>query len=139
MRVVFDTVIMVRGSINPGNRWGRLLFEEASAYEWIVSPSVVDEYLEVVRRPSPIRKYRGVDTRNLAAMLELTATAIVVHPGAVPAICRDPEDDKFLAAAEAGGAEFIISEDLDLLDLGKYEGIAAVTAESFLRILERDG
>src|SRR3712207_9208168 len=45
--------------------------EQASRYTWIVSPSVVDEYLEVLRRPRIVHKYRDVETRNLAAMLEL--------------------------------------------------------------------
>ena len=136
MRVLFDTVVLVRGLINPGSPWGRLLFEQASGYTWIVSPQIVDEYLEVLRRPRLVRKYRDVETRNLAAMLDLIATAIVVQPTAIPAVCRDPEDDKFLAAAKAGRARFIVTEDMDLLDLSCYEGIQIVRAEAFLRMLD---
>jgi putative PIN family toxin of toxin-antitoxin system len=129
-------MVLVRGLINPGSPWGRLLFEQASGYTWIVSPQIVGEYLEVLRRPRLVRKYRDVETRNLAAMLDLIATAIVVQPTAIPAVCRDPEDDKFLAAATAGSARFIVTEDMDLLDLGSYEGIQIVRAEAFLRILD---
>jgi uncharacterized protein len=129
-------MVLVRGLINPGSPWGRLLFEQASGYTWIVSPQIVDEYLEVLRRPRLVRKYRDVETRNLAAMLDLIATAIVVQPTAIPAVCRDPEDDKFLAAATAGSARFIVSEDMDLLDLSSYEGIQIVRAEAFLRMLD---
>ena len=136
MRVLFDTMVLVRGLINPGSPWGRLLFEQASGYTWIVSPPIVDEYLEVLRRPKLIRKYRDVETRNLAAMLDLIATAIVVQPTAIPAVCRDPEDDKFLAAARAGSARFIVTEDMDLLDLRSYEGIQIVRAEAFLRMID---
>jgi predicted nucleic acid-binding protein len=53
-----------------------------------------------------------------------------------PAVCRDPEDDKFLAAAQAGDARFIVSEDLDLLDLGSYGKTKIISAEAFLRILD---
>lgn len=136
MRVLFDTVVLVRGLINPGSPWGRLLFEQASGYTWIVSPSVVDEYLEVLRRPSLVRKYRDVETRNLAALLDLIATAVVVQPTAIPAVCRDPEDDKFLAAAKAGSARFIVTEDADLLDIGIYEETKIISAEAFLRMLD---
>ena len=138
MRVLFDTVVLVRGLINPGSRWGRLLFEQASSYTWIVSPSIVDEYLEVLRRLRIVRKYRDIETRNLAAMLDLIATAVVVQPASIPAICRDPEDDKFLAAAMAGSVRFIVTEDMDLLDIGIYEKIAIISAEAFLRLLDAD-
>ncbi len=53
-----------------------------------------------------------------------------------PKVCRDPADDNFLAAAVVADVRFIISEDLDLLDLGVYEDIQIATAESFLRTLE---
>ena len=136
MRVLFDTVVLVRGLINPGSRWGRLQFEHSSRYTWIVSPSIVDEYLEVLRRPRIVRKYRDVETRNLAAMLDLIATAVVVQPVSIPAICRDPEDNKFLAAAMAGSARFIVTEDLDLLVIGIYEKIEIISAETFLLMLK---
>src|SRR5687768_7813825 len=129
-------MVLVRGLINPGSPWGRLLFEQPSGYTWIVSPQIVGEYLEVLRRPRLVRKYRDVETRNLAAMLDLIATAIVVQPTAIPAVCRDPEDDKFLAAATAGSARFIVTEDMDLPDLRSYEGIQIVRAEAFLRMLD---
>jgi predicted nucleic acid-binding protein len=56
-----------------------------------------------------------------------------------PAVCRDPEDDKFLAAARVGSARFIVTEDMDLLDLGSYEGIQILRAEAFLLVLEAHG
>jgi uncharacterized protein len=62
----------------------------------------------------------------------------VVHPAEIPAICRDPADDKILAAATTGSARFNVSEDKDLLDLASYEGIPIVTAASFLRFLDSD-
>jgi putative PIN family toxin of toxin-antitoxin system len=136
LRVLFDTVVLVRGLINPGSPWGRLLFEQADGYTWIVSPAVVDEYLNVLRRSWLVRKYRDLETRNLAAMLDLIATAVVVQPAAVPAVCRDPEDDTFLAAAKTGNARFIVSEDKDLLAREAHEGIQVITAEVLLKHLD---
>jgi uncharacterized protein len=48
---------------------------------------------------------------------------------------RDPKDDPFLAGALAGGAEYLVTNDRDLLDLGSPFGIAIVTPVQFLRIL----
>ena len=44
---------------------------------------------------------------------------------------RDPEDDKYLAAAIEGMAKYLVSGDDDLLTLRVYEGIPIVTARSF--------
>ncbi len=138
MRVVFDTVVLVRSLLDPYSWSGRLIFDRSDAYTWVVSPGIVAEYLEVIRRPRLVRKYRTVETRDLQTILIRIATATLVHPTHTPAVCRDHEDDKFLAAALAGNARFIVSEDKDLLDLGSYEGIQIVTAGAFLRVLETD-
>ena len=136
MRGVFDTVILVRGLINPYSLCGRLVFDHSGSYELIVSSAVVAEYLSVVRRPELVRKYHEVETRDLPAILDIIAAATVVQPVDTPAICRDPEDDKFLAAARAGSARFIVTEDMALLDPRSYEGIQIVRAEAFLRMLD---
>jgi putative PIN family toxin of toxin-antitoxin system len=139
MRGVFDTVILVRGLINPYSLCGRLVFDHSGSYELIVSSAVVAEYLSVVKRPELVRKYHEVETRDLPAILDIIATATFVQPVDTPEICRDPEDDKFLAAARAGSARFIVTEDLNLLDLSSYEGIEIVSSGAFLRILQGSG
>ena len=136
MRVVFDTVILVRSLINPRSRWGRLIFDLPTAYKVIVSPDIVAEHLGVLWRPELVLKYRDVAGRDPQAILALIARASVVEPEEVPTICRDPDDDKFLAAAITGEAEFIVTEDADLLDVGRYADTAIVSAEAFLRILD---
>lgn len=52
-------------------------------------------------------------------------------------VSRDPQDDKFLATAEAAGANYLVSEDKDLLVLGDYRGTRIVNAATFLGVLER--
>ncbi len=47
-------------------------------------------------------------------------------------IAADPDDDRVLEAAVAGEADFIVSGDRHLLDLGRYEGIEIVTPARFL-------
>ena len=136
MRVVLDTVVFVRALINPYSWWGRLIFDHADRFELIVSPTIAEEYLAVLQRPELTRKYRSVATRDLQAVLDVLSAAIIVQPAEEPAISRDPADDKFLAAAHAGGADVIVTEDADLLDLRQYEQIAIITAETFLQSLE---
>ena len=50
--------------------------------------------------------------------------------------CRDPKDDKFLATCLAAGADYLVSEDDDLLVLGEHAGTRILDAKAFLAILE---
>lgn len=56
----------------------------------------------------------------------------VVEPDEIIAgICRDPNDEKFLTAAQAGNASHLISGDRDLLVLQTFRGIKIVTPQEF--------
>jgi putative PIN family toxin of toxin-antitoxin system len=68
--------------------------------------------------------------------LLLTGSELVVPRVTVEAIPEDPDDNKFLACAVEGNADFIVSEDRDLRRLGRYDSIAIVRKHQFLRILE---
>ena len=135
-RAVFDTVIFVRALINPHGAWGRLVFQHGAAYTLIVSPPVVAEILEVLHRPELTRRFRTLLGLDLARVIEILDRAEVVEIDEVPAVSRDPKDDKFLATAAAAQADFLVTEDNDLLVLDPYEGCRIVTAGRFLAALE---
>jgi putative PIN family toxin of toxin-antitoxin system len=134
--VVFDTVLFVRALINPNGPGGRLMFERAGEYRMVISMPMLVEIPEVLTRSELSRKYRGLATRNLQATLAILAQANVVEVTTIPPVCRDPNDDKILATAVAAGADYIVSEDKDLLSLGSHEGVQIVTTASFLALLE---
>jgi putative PIN family toxin of toxin-antitoxin system len=135
VRGVFDTVIFVRGLINPFSPCGRLVFDRYDEYVLIVSPDVVTEYLDVLNRPEVAARYRSAADRDLSMVLRMIANAKMAWSTQTPTVCRDPEDNKFLAAAVAGAAQFIVSEDLDLLALGDHAKIPILSAVQALRIL----
>jgi len=133
--VVFDTVVFLRSLINPSGLWGRLVFAR-SDYRLIISEPVLREITEVLARPQLRRKYRSLPTRDPLALLSLLAHTHVVDVVDVPAISRDPKDDKFLATARAARADYLVTEDQDLLVLHEYEGTQIVTAAQFMAILD---
>jgi putative PIN family toxin of toxin-antitoxin system len=45
---------------------------------------------------------------------------------------KDPDDDKYIAAAIEGRARFLVAGDSDLLDLNEYEGIRIMSPRAFL-------
>lgn len=114
MRIVLDTNVFVSavffggvpGSILEAWRDGRV--------ELVLSADILDEYQRVGRILAS--EYTGVDLEPFLALLAVEAE--VVEAPALPApVSSDPDDDKFLACALAGGVVAIVSGDRDLLVL----------------------
>lgn len=121
--------------MGPMGPQGRLVFDPALDFEWIASPEIVREYQDVLSRPELKRRFRRLADRTVEGLNERLARATLVEPVETPLVCRDPNDDMFLAAALAGGANAIVSEDRDLLSLGEYEGIRICTSQTMIDIL----
>lgn len=137
MRVVLDTVVLVRSLINPASSCGRLLHQRRHRFQPIITAAITTEYLSVLQRPA-IARTHGLPMADVMSIVQdFIESAAHVDPPIVPRVCRAPNDDKFLAAAVAGGAAYIVSEDRDLLDLGRYEGITILSASVFLQVLDR--
>lgn len=134
--VVFDTMVLVRGLINPRSVWGRLLFRMNDRYVLVFSQPLVIELMDVLRRPEVYGKFRALPGLDLRRVLQIVGQATWVDVENVPLVSRDPKDDKFLATAQAADADYLISEDEDLLVLGSHEGIPIIRAARFLSILE---
>ena len=137
MRVVLDTIVYVRALLNPKGRRGRLVFDTAQQHVVVVSPDIVREVIEVLYRPELREKLPRLEfSARLEAILSILEGVEVVEPKDCPLVCRDP-DDKFFWCAVAASADYIISEDRDILDVGNYRGIHAISAAVFERILGR--
>jgi predicted nucleic acid-binding protein len=54
----------------------------------------------------------------------------------IAAISRDPKDDIFLATALEAQAQYLVTEDNDLLVLHPYETIRILNALDFLHVLQ---
>lgn len=140
LRVVFDTVILVRAIINPAGLSGRLIFSSFDQYQLVVSPSLVKEYMDVLHRPEITRRFRSTEGIDVRRAIELIGRAEMFEPENLPAMSRDAKDDKVLAVAQVAGADYLVSEDQDLLTLVEYEGTRIVDARTFLApLLDRSG
>lgn len=138
LRVVLDTVVFVRALLNPRSRCGRLFFEKAGDYELVVSPEIVREVLEVIRRPEITSKSPHFNDVNFQLVLACFEKANAVVPDEKISVCRDPGDDKFVECARAGGTEYIVSEDNDLKSLEQFGDVRIVDSAEFLRILAEE-
>jgi putative PIN family toxin of toxin-antitoxin system len=102
----------------------------------VLSVEITQEILEVLQRPELREKMPRLEYAvRLGGLLARLGEAKIVEPTERPAVCRDPKDDKVFWCAVAASADYIVSEDRDILDIATYEGTKTVTAEQFIRIL----
>lgn len=136
MKAVLDTVIFVRALINPKARWGRLLFDLSDRYVIVLSPAIISEIVSVLHRPALRQRFPQLaDLPQLDRVLALFEQAQVIEPAQNVRVCRDPNDDKFFACAVAGQADYIVSEDKDILAVTEHEGVRTITAADFIAAL----
>jgi len=95
---------------------------------WLVTPEILTEYLEVLRRPKFALEPEILERwNNLLAM----RTVNVGSPAHVPEFPRDPKDALFLAAALAARADLLITGDKDLLEAGALVATRILTVAEF--------
>ena len=141
MRVVLDTNVIVSAAINATSKPAQLINHwERGTFELVLSYSVLAEYRRVLNYPH-IRKAHNLSPQEVEdIVLEYEDDAeILVHIEVQDAVvAADPDDDIVVATAVAGNADFIVSGDRHMLDLGEYRGISIIAPAIFLAILEHE-
>ena len=95
----------------------------------LCSPENLDEYRRVGEELA--RKFSAVDLTPFWELL-IAQAMVVEAPPLANLVCDDPDDDKFLACALAGGAPLICTGDNVLLTVSGYRGIEIVTPRIFV-------
>ena len=137
MRVVIDTNIFVSAAINPRGALAQVLDAwRDHQYELLISPSILEEVLEVIKRPS-IRSRHGWSDEEIEIFFRGLQLFAVITPDdfAIAEVEDDPDDDKFLVCAVEGAADYIISGDPHLLDIEYYQKIPIINPNQFLDTL----
>lgn len=133
LKIVIDTNIWISALLNPGKAKAiRIAFEE-EIFELYCSPELLDDLQDALSKPKLTSRIFPQDAADLIKLIE--EQAVFVELGTYPAICRDPEDDAFLACAVISMADFLITGDDDLLCLTEYKGTKIITPARFLELL----
>ena len=51
-------------------------------------------------------------------------------------VCRDPQDDKFIACAISAGVDYLVTGDRDLGDIKRYKNIRILTVGEFFALFD---
>lgn len=138
-RAVLDANVYVSAAIRPEGPPGRILerFVRESAFDLVLSPAIVDEVLRALTYPK-VRKHIRAEVnpqvwfQDIAVLADVVAGDYQVH-----GVSKDPDDDKYIAAAVEGRAPFVVTGDPDLLNLKEHAGVRIVSPRQFLDVLTR--
>ena len=125
-RVVFDTNVLISTFVFPGfavdvyNHCA--LHVELYTSEWVLSE--FDEKMEHKFRYLPERRSRIIDTIRERHTVTLPTNDL-------PTNSRDPDDNNILQVALFVEADFIVTGDRDLLDLGKVNNTEIINPKTF--------
>lgn len=131
MKIVIDTNVVVSGIIFGGIPAQILAKVFNNSHQIIALEYIISEYFDIIHRVTAKRKFSPVIA--MQTLNDLISNADILDASKITAPeCADPDDIKFLQAAIAGKAKFLISGDKHLLDVGKYKGGIVLKPKEFL-------
>lgn len=134
MRIVLDTNIIVSRYLTPHGRVARIVdLWEQGEFDLLTSEVILNEYVRVLHYPR-LRPVHHLTDLQLAEIDEsFREFTELVEPHETPAVVADdPDDDHFLACADSGAADCLVTGDPHLLTLGSYKGIPILSPADFL-------
>ncbi|MEK6666418.1 MAG: putative toxin-antitoxin system toxin component, PIN family [candidate division NC10 bacterium] len=130
IRVVLDTNTLISALLFSGTAARLVPLWQFRRITVLVSKEILQEYLRVLAYPKFQLGDHEIRALVEEELLPFADTIRVRRRLAV--VRRDPEDDKFLECAGAGRAEYLVTGDRDLRELGSYRGITILTVGEFL-------
>lgn len=135
MRIVLDTNQLVWALARPPELATFVMAWASARFTVVCSDELLDEYEQVLSR-AYIHKL--IYPESLRAFRNYLIDAIdLIELSAFPAVCRDPDDDKVIATAIQGQADYLLTADEDILApvvrrlLGQA-GIQTATIDEFI-------
>ncbi len=141
-RIVIDTNVLISAVIAPGGFPDRIIrawfLRHVSV---LMCQELFAELEDVLRRERIARLYRLSPERRdriLHAVQFAAEWVRALDEGSLPLVSRDPKDNKLLACALGGQADFIVSGDADLLVLNGHPALGEtgiVSPREFVTLL----
>ena len=137
IRAVLDANVYVSAVVHPEGPPGQIIdrFLRGGSFEIVMSQAIVEEVVRALHYPK-VRKYIRPELDPELWFEDIVVLShLVVADSEFRGASKDPDDDKYIAAAIEGRAAFVVAGDSDLLDLREYDGIRIVSPRVFLEIL----
>ena len=136
LRIVLDSVVAVSAFLTEGIAADMVSQCQESVYLY-TTEEILQETRRVLLDKPHIRNRYNYSSEKVEVFIKhlRNISTVVAQLPDIRVIERDPKDDIIISCAVAASADYIISRDKDLLDLGSYREIQIVSPEEFIRIL----
>ncbi len=126
-RIVPDTNIIISSLFWRGNPYEVMRRGILGAYRLVLSVEILDEVVVTLRN-----KFQFPE-ENIQALLDILLTFCeIIEPMSTFDVVREKKDNKIIACAFDGKADYLVTGDPDLLVLKTFKSISIVTARVFL-------
>ncbi len=132
IRIVLDTNVLVSGLLSDRAAPGQIVdLITAGEIELSCDTRILAEYREVLARPDlNINQSKAEDV-----LQHIELTALHVRPKAWPEELPDPDDEPFLAVAEAAGADCLVTGNLRHFPAKARRSVRVLSPRQFLDVL----
>ena len=132
IKAILDTNVFISGVFWKGAPSEILKAWQEERFRLAISLPILEEYRRVL---DELTKERAISVlTSILKIIELHSE--MVEPVSfTEAVCSDPDDDKFLEAAIAAGADYVVEWDRAFLNLKSHLGVEIVRPSRFLKLL----
>jgi putative PIN family toxin of toxin-antitoxin system len=128
VKVVLDTNVVLSALVFGGVPQAVLSACLDGTFQMMATPEVLAEYRRAIEAYWTVHP----ETRDDESLRRIAAGCLAVpEVQKVRGVCRDPDDDKFLACALSAGALVVVSGDKALLATDGFEGLRVMTVRAF--------
>lgn len=130
MKVILDTNLWVSFLIGHQTQLVRRMLTDLR-FDVYVCSRLIEEIRDVVSRDKIRKRVNPSDVENLFAIINAFCQFTVIETEVPPSAVRDPKDLYLLSLADTIGADYIISGDADLTDLGQHNQTKIIKLADF--------
>jgi len=134
IKAILDTNVLISGVFWKGPPFEILKAWQEQRFRLAISLPILEEYRRVLDEFAKERQMLVLN--SVLKVIELRSQIVKPVPFSEP-VCSDPDDDKFLEAAIAAGADYIVSGDKALLNVKFHHEVEVVRPSRFLKLLSR--
>jgi putative PIN family toxin of toxin-antitoxin system len=132
MKAVFDTNVLVAAFVTEGVCAKLLGRARRKQLDLVISPFILKEFENVL-----LKKFSASKEQTRTATKLISEAAQMVNPTSmVSGVCRDPNDDQILSCTLSAEADYLVTGDMDLLELKEFRGIRILTPGAFELLFE---
>jgi len=139
IKVILDANQFVSALLKQASNSSRLLdLVHAGDVRLLVSEKIITEIDRVIRYPKVKKIHRRSDSNLDTFIIKIIRAAQMVSGTLkLRVIEEEPTDDKYLECAIEGEADFIVSGDKHLKNLGSFREIPIVSPAEFLKRIKK--